>query len=103
MRVQSSSGCVLTCIFMDPDARAWVLAAHLHLPLERNCSSMNQEWLKGRAGAIIFLICFEVGLILLSTILKCLLERSISFKKTEDINVHIFSLATSFESGKYLA
>ena len=85
---------------MDPDTLAGVLSDHLHLPLEMNSRSVSQKWLRGRAGTIIFLICFEEGLVLLLIILKHQLERNIL---SEDINVQIFSLATNFKSSESLA
>lgn len=86
---------------MDVDTLAGVLSAFLHFPLKMNFSSVNQEWIKGKAGTIIFLICLKVRLILL--IVKCQMERSIIFRKTEGINVQVFSVATNFESGEHLA
>lgn len=69
------------CICMDLETLAGVLSAHFHFPLEMNCWCVNQEWLKGKAGTIIFLICFEVGFILLLIILKCHMDKSILFGK----------------------
>lgn len=87
IQTPSLVSCLLICSFLS-DINYW---------------SVSQGWLKGTAGTIIFLICFEEKLILIVYNYKMPTRKEHFVLKNEDINIQVFIMATNFESGEHLA